>query len=94
MSGSRLLVLYLVVLVAIVLVDYWLGPTAEYLNAYEIVRRTLWAGVPSGSAGFLYRGELFGQFTLPVAWLAFLLEGALVTGLLWKIGSSFAPGAK
>jgi len=70
---------YFAALVVIIVVDYWLGPTAEYLNAYELVRRGLLPSLPQSSERFLFGAERFGSWLWPVAWAAFLVEAGLLS---------------
>lgn len=76
------ILLYPCVLLTIVVVDYFLGATAEYLNAYEIVRLTFRDSWPATSERYLLGQDTLGRAALAVGWLAYLVEGALVTGLL------------
>lgn len=74
---------YLALLVAIALVDWQLGATAEYLNAYEVVRRT-WAPCwPEAAQQFVWGESRWGRNALLVAWAAFLVEGLLAELLLY-----------
>ena len=86
--------LLVAVLVAIVVVDCVLGPTAEYLNAYEIVRRSVPVpGLPAVSERFIFQQARWGERALLVAWVAYLVEAALVSGLLVlsrRVGASIA----
>ncbi len=74
---------YLATLGAIVVIDAWLGPTAEYLNAYEIVRRTFPNTWPEVTPHYLFRGDRLGQAQLAVGWFAFLVEVLLAEGLVY-----------
>ena len=68
-------------MVAIITIDYLLGPTAEYLNAYEILRRSVPLPLPQVAEGFLLRQE-----TLPVGWALSAVEAGVVTVLLEAVG--------
>ena len=81
---------YLTALAVIIVVDFWLGPTAEYLNAYEIVRRGLLPSLPQVSERFLVGAERFGRWLWPTAWVAFLVEAALLTCLFKGALAGFA----
>ncbi len=74
--------LWPVAMCAIVLIDYRLGATAEYLNAYEIVRRTFADGLPETSERFLMYQDRLGKCALAVAWLAWAVEAWLASALL------------
>jgi len=70
----------------IIAVDFHLGATAEYLNAYEIVRRTFQLPLPFTSDRYLMLQDHLGLWTLPVGWLMFLVEAVLIAGLLFGAG--------
>lgn len=81
---------YLGVLSAIVGVDYFLGATAEYLNAYEIVRLSFARSLPMTSERYLLGQDRLGSVALGVGWMLYLLEGALVTTLIRALWSWLA----
>ena len=92
MRGDCLpLALFLLLCFAIVVVDYCLGPVAEYLNAYEILRRSFAPGWPARSARMLWREECLGALLWPAAWSLWLLEAALITALLRACHASSRP---
>lgn len=70
--------LWLTVFIGIVVVDFALGETAEYLQVYEVVRRSLAPGLPERSARFIVGQAWLGAWALPVAWLAAVVEAAVV----------------
>ncbi len=74
---------YVGILLATVLIDWRLGATAEYLNAYELVRRTFASSWPEVSRHFLWGDSRLGHTALAVGWLAFLLEAAFAETLLY-----------
>ncbi|MCA9575971.1 MAG: hypothetical protein R3B40_09115 [Polyangiales bacterium] len=78
--------LFSLVMVAIITIDYLLGPTAEYLNAYEILRRSVPLPLPQVAEGFLLRQETLGSIALPVGWALFAVEAGVVTVLLEAVG--------
>lgn len=82
LGSGRLALAYGAVLLAIIAIDRVLGSTAEYLNAWEIVRQTLPGSRSAPSLRFVMCQDALGRAALPVAWLAFCIEGAVVTGLL------------
>lgn len=65
-------------LVLIAVVDWILGPTAEYLNAWEIVRITFLPDKTTGSTKFLFCQDYLGPWALPMGWIFFLVEGILI----------------
>lgn len=71
-----------VVLTVIVVVDYWLGPTAEYLNAYEILRLTLAPQLPQTAKTFIVGQQQLGRFALAVGWLAWMAEATAASAVL------------
>ena len=72
----------LVVMLVIAAVDYALGVTAEYLNAYEVLRRTVVPDLPLVAERFVWGQASLGRAALPIAWLAWLLEAAIIELLL------------
>ena len=85
MSGSAWL-LYLAVLIGIVLVDGWLGATAEYLNAYELLRQVLGLAWPARGEHYLLGQARLGALAPALATLAWLTEAAVVSLLLrWSV---------
>ncbi len=74
---------YFALLVAIVWIDWLLGSAAEYLNAYEVVRRSFATSWPEATDNFIWRSDHLGQGALTVAWVAFLIEGLLLEVLLY-----------
>ena len=83
MRGEALtFALFALVCGGIVVVDYLLGPVAEYLSAYEILRRSFAPGWPMRSARMLWREETLGALVWPAAWSLWLLEAALITALI------------
>ncbi|MDD9967532.1 MAG: hypothetical protein OXR73_14955 [Myxococcales bacterium] len=79
MSGSAWWLTYVCALAVIVAVDAYLGPVAEYLNAYELLRHTLDLPWPSRSTSFISAQQELGKAAAPIAWLAWLVEGGLLT---------------
>lgn len=80
MSGSPgFWLAYAGVLVTIVAVDAWLGPVAEYLNAYELLRQALHLNWPARANEFLYGQARLGRHAYAVATIAWLVEGAIIT---------------
>lgn len=75
-------VLWLTVMLAIAMIDWFLGPTAEYLNAYEIVRRTFLPSLPQSSEQYLFGQERWGAWALLVGWFAWTIEATLAALLL------------
>lgn len=73
------------VMVAILVIDYRLGPTAEYLNAHEILRRTFSTALPETSNRFVFAQDRLGRATLLVGWLAWTIEAVMATGLLFEL---------
>ena len=93
MFGRRWGALWSASLVGIVLVDFGLGATAEYLNAYELVRQSLGLDLPRVADGFVVGQSSLGQLASALAWLAFLAEGALLSSVLtWLAGLARLPG--
>lgn len=74
-----------IIMVAIVAIDYALGSTAEYLNAYEIVRRTFALPTPEVSETYVLGQEAAGRWALAWAWLLWLVESAVATALVMGI---------
>lgn len=81
MSGSAWL-LYFGVLAAIVVVDLLLGATAEYLNAYELLRQAFGLDWPRRGECFLIGQARLGRMAIGVGLLAWWLEGAVITWFL------------
>ena len=70
----------------IIAIDYRLGPVADSLNAYEIVRRTFRLGLPLVSERFVVGQTRLGAWALPVAWVVWVVEanlGLLILRGLW-----------
>jgi hypothetical protein len=72
----------------ILIVDFYLGPTAEYLNAYEILRRSFAPMLPHTSDRFLLGQDTLGRWTLVVGWLAWGLEALVIEAFLVWIGGA------
>lgn len=75
-------------LALIVVVDWILGPTAEYLNAGELFRITFLPDKTPESTTFLFCQNSLGPWALPTGWIFFLVEGiliALVAYGLWRL---------
>lgn len=74
-------------MLAIVIIDCILGPTAEYLNAYEILWRTCAPSLLQSTEPFLYAQAYWGRWALIVGWFAWTVEAALLALLLrWLAG--------
>ena len=86
MSGKILPgIVWVCALATITLVDYVIGPTAEYLNAYEIIRRTLCPDKVPRTENFLLFQDYLGVMALPIGWLLFFMEGGLFAAIVWGI---------
>ena len=83
--NPRLFIAVAVVMGLIALVDYLLGATAEYLNAYELLRRTLAPGLPQVSERYVIGQQPLGRSALLVGWLLWFVEALLVERLLTSI---------
>jgi hypothetical protein len=62
-------------------IDYLMGEAASTLNGYEIIRRSLPAGIseylPSVTPVYIIGQEFMGDWSLPWAWLLFMLWASL-----------------
>lgn len=90
MSGKTLLgIIWLATLGSITVVDYILGPTAEYLNAWEIIRRSFGLNTTLGQSPatekFLFCQDFFGPLALPAGWVFFFLEGLVIAMIILGI---------
>lgn len=84
MSGKWLLVtLWGAVSILVIVVDYILGRTAEYLNAHEIMRRTFTPEKVPTANRYLFCQEYFGPFALLAGWILFLIEAMAIALVLW-----------
>jgi len=79
MQKKGLLLLWGWVMVAILAVDYDLGVDAEYLNPWFLMLDLTGQEVPGP---FIVGQESLGAFAKPLALLAWMAEGAVVTFLL------------
>ncbi len=84
---KTLFLFWLAIFALIFLVDWYLGPIAEHLNAYELVRRSLIPVLPHSSDRFLVGQDTLGQWALVVGWLAWGLEAFVVEVFLFWLGS-------
>ena len=75
-------------MVGIVLVDFALGARAEYLNAYEIVRRTFGLPLPATAETYVLGQEAAGRFSLAWAWALWIAEAAIVAGAFSGLASA------
>lgn len=74
-------------LVSIVVVDFALGETAEYLNAYEVLRRSLpWPlPLPPTSATAVYGQHTLGAAALALGWGGWFVEGGVIALMLQAV---------
>jgi len=79
MQKKGLLLLWGWVMVAILAVDYDLGVDAEYLNPWFLMLDLAGETVPGP---FIIGQESLGGFAKPLAFIAWAVEGAVVTFLL------------
>ena len=72
-----------------IVIDYLIGPEAEFLNAWSVIERL--AGLPSTVNSLVYR-ELGAMGELLCVLLANMMIGALLTALLLRLDNSRRPG--
>lgn len=78
-------VLFSALMVLIPVVDYLRGPGARVLNAYEIVRRTLFepfgVKMPVLSNDYVMLQSTMGDFAIIWAWILFIFWASLLAGI-------------
>jgi hypothetical protein len=87
MSGISLKtvgLLFLLILIVVAVIDYLMGTSAQALNAYEIIRRSLpeGLGLREVTPVYIIGQERAGDWALAWAWLAYLCWAGLWTVIL------------
>jgi hypothetical protein len=85
---KALFVIWVLVMALIAVVDWFLGPVAEYLNAYEILRRSCAPFLPGSSHRFLLGQDSLGDWALIIGWLAWGLEALVIELIFYWLGGS------
>lgn len=82
LKATGLILLFVMMVIAIV--DYLMGTSAQALNGYEIIRRSLpdRLGLKEVTPVYILGQEQAGEWALAWAWLAYLCWAGLWTGIL------------
>jgi|GEM_PF-428827 len=81
---------FCLVMLAMVGVDFLLGATAEYLNAYEVLRRTFDLPLPRCSERFVVGQDALGAAALAWGWLLWSAVALTVTWLIAQLLGAMA----